>query len=68
MKYKLLVDFGILKEGTIIDERDRIEFVILTDKVFYEANPSTFSPVISDDECNKNIKDLPRKLEERSFC
>ena len=45
MKYRLTTDFGVLPKGTIIDEKDRIEFTILTDKKFYDANPKQFEPI-----------------------
>lgn len=45
MKYRLTTDFGTLPAGTIIDEKDRIEFIILTDKKFYDANPQQFEPI-----------------------
>ena len=47
-KYKLSTDFGCLKKGTIIDEKDKIDFTILTDKNFYEANPKQFIKIGND--------------------
>lgn len=42
MKYILMHDFGKIPKGTIIDGRDRFEFLMITDENFYKANPNQF--------------------------
>lgn len=53
MKYILMHDFGSMPKGTIIDGRDKIEFLILTDENFYKANPKQFQSLPEMEEAER---------------
>lgn len=54
MKYILMADFGQMKQGTILDDRDRIEFILIADDKVFRANPSYFQPLPEMDEVSSD--------------
>lgn len=53
MKYILMEDFASFEKGMIIDEKDKLEMLLLVGKEFYKANPKQFQPL-------EDIDDTPR--------